>query len=112
MNNKILNVISKIRLLYPDDLLNYIYVGPDDRNTLNKGKVIKYINIYDTKYFKTSKSETNNKYKIKVGIIVNIEKDIIKLKSINSNFFWKIKMTENHIFYYDKMGSLINIVSV
>jgi hypothetical protein len=93
-NSKLQNLIEKIKSKYMDELYYYVYVGPDDRSFLRKGHFIKYIDI------------TDNEYKIKSGIIVELTLDKLTLKSIGTNFFWKIKYTQNHIFFYEQSNKL------
>jgi len=93
-NSKLQNIIEKIKNKYEDELRDYVYTGPDDRSYLRKGHFIKYIDILD------------KEYKIKSGYIVEITLDKLTLKSIGSNLFWKIKFTQNHIFFYEQRNKL------
>jgi hypothetical protein len=91
-NNKLITIVNNIRNLYIDDLYRYVYIGPDDRSTLKKGSNIKYVDIMD------------KKRQLKSGVIVDITIDKITLKSIGTNFYWKIKVNSNHIFYLERNG--------
>jgi hypothetical protein len=93
INSKIQNIIEKIKSKYPDDLMGYYYIGPDDRSYLRIGHYIKYFDIEDPEY------------KLKSGFIVTITLDKLTLKSIGSNLFWKIKVNKNHIFFYEQSNT-------
>lgn len=98
-NNKLINIGNEIKKKHSDKLEDFTYICPDDRQYIQSGNIIKYINIHDIKQ------------KLKTGIVVNFNNNKILLKSVNSSLKWTIKMTDCHIFYRFKKDDLIDAIN-
>jgi hypothetical protein len=99
MSDKLLNIANLIKSKYSAKLKDFTYICPDDRKFIESGNSIKYININDPKQ------------KLKSGTVVNLTKNQILLKSLNSSITWTIKMTECHIFYKFHKDNLIDAIN-
>lgn len=99
LNNKLLNIGEEIKKKHSKNLQDFTYICPDDRQYIEYGNLIKYINIHDSKQ------------KIKTGTVMNITNNKILLKSLNSALTWTIKMTDYHIFYKFKKDNLIDAIN-
>jgi hypothetical protein len=99
LNNKLLSVGDEIKKTHGKKLQDFTYICPDDRQYIESGNLIKYINIRDLKQ------------KIKTGIVINFTNNKILLKSLNSAIQWTIKMTDCHIFYKFKKDDLIDAIN-
>lgn len=96
-DNKLLNIINKLKKEYKQ-LKEFEYICPDDRKYIQKGNLIKYVNIK-----KLNKPKT--------GIIINVTTNKIFLKSTNSNISWSINFVDNLIFYKFEKDYLIDAIN-
>jgi hypothetical protein len=99
MDNKLLIMGDEIKKKYSTKLQDFTYICPDDRQYMESGNLIKYIN------------RTDPKQKLKSGIVINISINNLLLKSVNSSLTWTVKMTDCHIFYKFKRDNLIDAIN-
>jgi hypothetical protein len=102
IKNKLINISTLIKNTHGDKLEDYTFVYPDDRHILKKGDFIKYVNT----------NFENKNSKLKSGILINTTPDVLFLKGFDNNFFWKINVNSNHIFYYRKITFRKQIESI
>jgi hypothetical protein len=95
MTNKLINTINQIKKKYINKLDDWTYIYPDDRQYIETGNLIKYIDI-------------DTKQKLKSGVVLKITNNKIFLKSTNSSLTWSINFTNYHIFYKFKNNSLFD----
>ena len=104
MSKNLINNYNILQNKYPNELNGYKFVLPDNRNNLNPGVLIKYINI--------NYEKSPDKYKLRSGFLVSYDNDFIILKSTvtNSKFVFKLKFNNHYIFYfnhYDKLRAFL-----
>lgn len=96
-DDKLIQIINNLKKEYMQ-LTDFNYIYPDDRKYIQKGNIIKYINIK-----KLNKPKT--------GIVLDISINKILLKSVNSNITWSIKFIDNYIFYKFETDYLIDAIN-
>ena len=92
---------DKIKNIYNNELKQYKYILPNNRDNIPIGSMIKYLNINFNENIK-------EKFKLKNGFLISYDKYSMLLKSSisNSKFYFKIKFTNNYIFYYKHFTTL------